>query len=83
MLFLGIFDQRLCYISSLVFRCVFVFIFSFDVICRIRRPPILKEEDVQLHISVLLANGAIQVGSGLPPSFGPKVTAFVFGIRIC
>lgn len=27
---------------------------------RIRRPPILKEEDVQLHISVLLANGAIQ-----------------------
>jgi hypothetical protein len=31
---------------------------------RIRRPPIVKEEDVQLHISVLLANGAIQVKHG-------------------
>jgi hypothetical protein len=31
---------------------------------RIRRPPIVKEEDVQLHISVLLANGAIQVQHG-------------------
>ena len=29
---------------------------------RIRRPPILEEKDVQLQISVLLQNGAIQVG---------------------
>ena len=38
-------------------------IFFNEITFRIRRPPVLSELDVQLQISVLLQNGAIQVKS--------------------
>ena len=39
----------------------FFLIFFYEITFRIRRPPVLSELDVQLQISVLLQNGAIQV----------------------